>query len=94
MKRARPAREAISSGQLYALLMQEFRKASDGRCATCQVPLPVFRRPPDDFTANWHIGQAKHCPFKCHLVLAEVQTNLWTRYDLANEETSSGARGG
>jgi hypothetical protein len=91
MKRGKPAREALSSGQLYALLMQEFRKASDGRCATCQVPLPVFRHPADDFTANWHIGQAKHCPFRCHLVLAEVQANLWTRYDLANEETPSGA---
>lgn len=89
MKRAKAAREAISSARLYALLMREFQKASDGQCATCQVPLPIFREPADDFTANWHIGQAKHCPLKCHLILAEVQAKLWTRYDLANDEASS-----
>lgn len=85
MKKAESTREAVSSGQLYALLMREFKRASGGQCSTCQVPLPVFRAPADDFTANWHIGQAKHCPFKCHLILAEVQAKLWTRYDLASE---------
>ena len=92
MKRASAAREAISSGRLYGLLMREFEKAGGGDCRTCQVPLPVFREPADEFTANWHIGQAKHCPFKCHLLLAEIQAKLWTRYDLALDEGSPPAK--
>lgn len=89
MKKASAAREAISSGRLYGLLIREFEKAGGGHCRTCQVPLPVFREPADEFTANWHIGQATECPFKCHLLLAEIQAALWTRYDLALEEDSS-----
>jgi hypothetical protein len=92
MKKASAAREAISSGRLYGLLMREFEKAGGGGCRTCQVPLPVFREPADEFTANWHIGQAKHCPFKCHLLLAEIQAKLWTRYDLALDEDSPPAK--
>ena len=49
------------------------------------VPLPYWRRPPDDVSANWHIGQPTECPHGCHVVVAELLARLWTRYDIEQQ---------
>ena len=80
------ARKTISSAQLYAILDREFRKRRMPECTGCRVPLPFYRKPPDDVSANWHIGTPAECPHKCHAVIAEVLANLWTKYALPEEE--------
>lgn len=75
-------REAISAPKLYALLDREFRIVRDPRCANCRMPLPFYRAPADEFTANWHIGMPKRCERGCHLKIAEILARMWTRYDL------------
>lgn len=76
------ARESIPAARLYALLSEAFEKARDPACRRCAMPLPVFRTPPDPAGANWHTGVPRHCPFRCDLVIAEVQAILWGRYDM------------
>ena len=75
-------RTMISSLQLYAMLDGEFRRRRPKECSECQVPLPYWREPPDDVSANWHIGAPLNCPHGCHLVIAELLAELWTRYDI------------
>jgi hypothetical protein len=75
-------REAISAPKLYAMLDREFRLVRNVACANCRMPLPFFREPADEFTANWHIGTPKRCERGCHLKIAEILAKLWTRYDL------------
>ena len=79
------ARTTLSSAQLYAILDGEFRKLRSPACKRCTMPLPYWRRPPDDVSANWHIGQPIECPHGCHLVVAELLTRLWTRYDIEQQ---------
>ena len=75
-------RESIPAPKLYALLDREFRRVRDPTCANCRMPLPFYRAPADEFTANWHIGTPKHCDRGCHLKIAEILARMWTRYDL------------
>ena len=78
------ARTTISSAHLYAILDREFKSLSTN-CGRCRVPLPYYRPPPDDVSANWHIGTPSECPAGCHVVIAELLARLWTRYDIAPE---------
>ena len=82
------SRQVISSARLYAILDREFRKRRLTECGACRVPLPFYREPPDDVSANWAIGTPSECPRKCHAVIAEVLANLWTKYDIKREETT------
>jgi hypothetical protein len=75
----------ISAAQLYAILDREFKSLRSKECQGCRVPLPYFRKPPDDVSANWHIGTPSDCPTGCHLVIAELLARLWTRYDIQTE---------
>ena len=81
-------RETISAAQLYAILDREFKKARPADCKRCRVPLPYFRRPPDEVSANWNIGTPSECPQRCHLIIAELLAKLWTRYDIAPERVN------
>lgn len=79
------SRKTISSAQLYAILDREFKSLRTKKCTQCRVPLPYFRTPPDDVSANWAIGTPSSCPNGCHLVIAELLARLWTRYDIEPE---------
>jgi hypothetical protein len=70
--------------QLYAILDREFKQLRRGQCA-CRIPLPFMRDPPDDVSANWSVGTVRECPAGCHLVIAELVTRMWTRYDMEPE---------
>src|SRR5438067_1352368 len=86
--RTRPSRMAkttISSAQLYAILDREFKGLRPKKCQKCRVPLPYWRQPPDDVSANWSIGTPTNCEHGCHLVIAELLTRLWSRYDIEPE---------
>jgi hypothetical protein len=78
-------RKAISSAQLYAILDREFKALRRRECTNCRIPLPYFRRPPDDVSANWAIGTPTECPHGCHVVIAELLAKLWTQYDIEPE---------
>ena len=79
------ARTTITAAQLYAILEREFATLRPRRCARCRAPLPYYRAPPDEVSANWHIGTPPECPEGCHLVIAEMLARLWTRYDIQPE---------
>jgi hypothetical protein len=79
------ARQTISSAHLYAILDREFKSLKGKECGKCRVPLPYYRKPPDEVSANWHIGTPTECPKGCHLAIAELLAKLWTRYDIAPE---------
>ena len=76
------ARTTIPPAQLYAILDREFKKRRPAKCGTCRIPLPYWREPPDDVSANWHIGTPADCPLGCHVIIAELLAELWTRYDI------------
>jgi hypothetical protein len=78
-------RTTISAAQLYGVLDREFKRLQPQECRACRVPLPFWRRPPDDVSANWNIGTLAECPRGCHLVIAELLMRLWSRYDLEPE---------
>jgi len=78
-------REALPAATLYAMLDQEFKKARNPGCVQCMMPLPFYRKPADEYTANWHIGMPMRCPHGCLLVIVETLARLWTRYDLQVE---------
>ncbi|MEO7741638.1 MAG: hypothetical protein ABIR98_01700 [Usitatibacter sp.] len=75
-------RKTIPVAHLYAILDREFKRRRPAACTRCNVPLPFYQRPPDDVSANWFIGTAPECPFGCHLLIAEVLAELWTKYDI------------
>jgi hypothetical protein len=79
------ARTTITSAHLYAILDREFKSLRAKECGKCRVPLPYYRAPPDDVSANWHIGTPTECSNGCHLVIVELLARLWTRYDIAPE---------
>lgn len=79
------ARTTISPAQLYAILDREFKKLRPVACGRCRVPLPYWRAPPDDVSANWHIGQPQECPHGCNTIIAELLARLWTRYDIEQQ---------
>ena len=78
-------RQPIPVAQLYAILDREFRRLRPSVCKACSVPLPYWQRPPDEVSANWSIGTPIVCTHGCHLVIAELLANLWTRYELERE---------
>ena len=75
-------RTILTTADLYAVLDREFRKRKPAACATCSVPLPYWRPAPDEVSANWVIGSPSVCPHKCQVVIAELVTLLWSRYDV------------
>ena len=79
----RMSRVTLSAAQLYAILDREFKRRRPAACAACTVPLPFWQRSPDDVSANWFIGTPRECPNGCHILIAELLAELWTRYDLA-----------
>ena len=79
---ARRCRDVIPVAQLYAILDREFKLRRPAACTTCAVPLPYWRKPPDDVSANWFIGTPRVCGKGCDIVIAEVLAQLWTRYDV------------
>jgi hypothetical protein len=79
------SRKMITSAQLYAILDREFKALRPKECGHCRVPLPYYRKAPDDVSANWSIGTPTECAHGCHVVIAELLTRLWTRYDMAPE---------
>lgn len=79
-------RTALPVADLYAILEHEFTRLRPRGCRVCSVPLPYFRRPPDDVSANWFIGMPQECEHGCHLVVAELLAELWTRYDIDHSQ--------
>ena len=75
-------RDRLPAPALYAILDREFRGRRPRACTTCAVPLPFWRKPPDDVSANWFIGTPTDCPHRCHVLIAELLAELWTRYEL------------
>lgn len=75
----------IPATYLYNVLDREFRSLRPAACSRCRVPLPYWRRPPDDVSANWNIGTPEECPEGCHLVIVELLARLWSRYDIEPE---------
>jgi hypothetical protein len=76
------ARQSIQAAGLYAVLDREFKALRPPQCASCHVPLPYGCESPDEVSANWLIGNPTECPHGCHVVIAELLAQLWTRYDL------------
>ena len=79
------SRTTISAAALYAILDREFRSLKSPDCMRCKAPLPYWRRPPDDVSANWNIGTPAECPHRCHLVIAELLARMWSRFDIEPE---------
>lgn len=75
-------RQPIPVAELYAILDREFRRLRPAACRVCSVPLPYWRRPPDEVSANWFIGTPVECSHGCHIVIAELLARLWTHYDI------------
>lgn len=75
-------RERLSPARLYAVLEREFRARRPAQCTTCRVPLPYPCEAPDEVSANWRFGNPTECPHGCHVVIAELLTGLWARYDI------------
>ena len=78
-------RTTISPAQLYAILDAEWKKIRPRACNSCKMPLPYWRTPPDEVSANWAIGTPTHCPHGCHMIIAELLTRLWTKYDIEKQ---------
>jgi hypothetical protein len=72
----------LPAAKLYAVLDREFRALRPSECTVCRVPLPFWKEAPDEVSANWRFGTPTECPHGCHLVIAELLADLWTRYDL------------
>jgi hypothetical protein len=79
------SRATITSAQLYAILDREFRQLQPMACRRCRAPLPYWRAPPDEVSANWNIGTPEECPRGCHRVVAELLARMWTLYDMEPE---------
>jgi hypothetical protein len=78
-------RMTITAAQLYVIFDRDFQALKPKSCTRCRAPLPYCRKPPDEVSANWNIGTPPECPNRCHLVIAELLTKLWTRYDIEYE---------
>lgn len=79
------SRTTLTAHQLYAILDREFKTLRPRGCATCRVPLPYYRSPPDDVSANWNVGTPPDCPARCQVVIVELVMRLWTKYDMEPE---------
>ena len=76
------ARDRLPAAKLYAVLEREFRARRPPECTSCHVPLPFWSEAPDEVSANWRFGTPSECPYGCHLIMAELLTSLWSRYDM------------
>jgi hypothetical protein len=81
-KAARKGRQVVPVAQLYAILDREFKLRRPAACTSCAVPLPYWRLPPDEVSANWFIGTPRVCGHGCDIVIAEILAQLWTRYEI------------
>lgn len=81
-------RERLPAAALYAILDREFRRRRPAACGKCAVPLPFWRKPADDVSANWFIGTPTECPHGCHVLVVELLAELWTRYELERTPVS------
>jgi len=79
------ARRTLSAAQLYAILDREFKHVRPPECGKCRIPLPYFREPADAVSSNWYLGTAPECPHRCHTIIAELMTKLWSKYDIEQE---------
>ena len=79
-------RQTLSAAHLYALFDREFQRRKPARCTACRTPIPFYKRPADDVSANWDIGTPSVCPFNCRIALVEVLAEMWSRYDLETPE--------
>ena len=86
-KSARQARQVVAVAHLYAILDREFKARRAATCTTCTVPLPYWRKPPDEVSANWFIGTPRPCVHGCDAVIAELLADLWTRYEIDRTPT-------
>ena len=80
-------RTAVSAAHLYAILDRDFKALRPMACVRCNMPLPYWQSPPDEVSANWTVGTPPTCNHGCHLVIAELVTRLWSRYDLDRTPT-------
>jgi hypothetical protein len=78
-------RPAISHGALYRLLNAEFKARLLSGCVRCQFPLPYRVDRPDTVSANWRIGAPSECVHGCNVLIAEIATAFWPRFDLLDE---------
>ena len=84
------ARSTIPVAHLYAILDRRFKELRPAACHRCAVPLPYWRLPPDDVSANWFIGTPRECPHGCHNLVMELLAELWTQYDIDRTPVSNG----
>lgn len=82
-----PTRNVVPVAHLYAILDREFKQLRPPACKVCTVPLPYWRKPPDDVSANWFIGTPITCRHGCHSLIMELLAKLWTRYDMDRTPT-------
>lgn len=82
------ARQRLPAAKLYAVLEREFRARRPAQCSSCHIPLPYWSAAPDDVSANWRFGTPSFCPHGCHVVIAELLTEMWSRYDIEACPTS------
>ena len=82
-----PTRDVLPVAHLYAILDREFKQLRSPACTACTVPLPSWRKPPDDVSANWFIGTPTQCRHGCHSLIVELLARLWTRYDIDRTPT-------
>jgi len=75
-------RKTLSAAKLYSILDREFKKVRPKECSGCRIPLPFWREPADAVSANWYLGTVPECPHKCHTIIAELMTKLWSQYDI------------
>jgi len=76
------ARDRLSAASLYAVLEREFRARRPASCSSCRVPLPYRCDAPDEVSANWSFGTPTPCRNGCDIVMAELLTELWSRYEI------------
>jgi hypothetical protein len=76
------ARDRLPAAKLYAILEREFRARRPAQCTSGHVPLPFWSQAPDEVSANWRFGTPSECPHGCHVVIAELLTQLWSLYDM------------
>jgi hypothetical protein len=71
----------LSPGGLYTILNAELKGRRMVEC-TCRMPLPFLIERPDPVSANWRIGTPIPCARGCDVLIAEIVTAVWPKYDL------------
>jgi hypothetical protein len=75
-------RVSVSPAELFRILDEEFARVRPNGCSTCRVPLPFRVARADAVAANWMVGRAQDCPYRCGACITAVVHRLWARYDL------------